>query len=262
MIELLVNESPNTAAVSGDEVNVTIGIEGYQGEPGPAGFGAWGTISGTITEQADLMGLFVDVMSKGIVASGNYTDIDSTGHQTMHGDARPWRDEKNDALSLRSQGPGVSANVTESVVEFAASADLADYLYCNIQLNHDRDLASILSPHIHFFQAQNAVPNFLVQYRWQLNGGAKVTVWTPLRCNVAAFPYVTGTILQIAEAVSDISPPVGAAVSDIVQFRVLRDTGNASGLFGADPYTGAVGVLSFDAHIQINSIGSTEEYTK
>jgi hypothetical protein len=192
----------------------------------------------------------------------NYTQFDSTGHQTMVGTARPWRDELGDALSLKQTGTGVSSNATEGVVEFTTGSNLSDYLYLNVQLNHDKDLTASIYPHIHFFQAENNVPNFLLQYRWQTNGGAKTTSWTNLKCNTLVFTYTSGTLNQIAYATA-ISVPAGTAISDIVQFRVLRDNGNTSTLFsGADPYTTAVGVTAFDIHFQINSLGSTDEYTK
>lgn len=185
------------------------------------------------------------------------------GQQRMSLTGRPWRDELGDSLSLRSTGPGVVANVTESVMEFAANAALSDYLYKNLQLNHDRDETSIVGPHIHWFQASSAVPNFLLQYRWQINGGAKVTSWTNLRCNIAVTTYTSGTIHQICETPTDITPPAGSVISDIIQFRIIRDTANSSGVFGgADTYSGVVGVLSFDLHVQINSLGSTSEFTK
>lgn len=133
----------------------------------------------------------------------------------------------------------------------------------NLQLNHDRDETSIVGPHIHWFQASSAVPNFLLQYRWQINGGAKVTSWTNLRCNIAVTTYTSGTIHQICETPTDITPPAGSVISDIIQFRIIRDTANSSGVFGgADTYSGVVGVLSFDLHVQINSLGSTSEFTK
>jgi hypothetical protein len=180
----------------------------------------------------------------------------------MAGDARPWRDELGDAISLQQTGTGVSRNNSEATVEFITGANLSDYLFMNVQLNHDKDLTSSLYPHIHFFQAQNTTPNFLLQYRWQVNGGTKVTSWTNLKCNTLAFTYSSGTLNQIAYS-SPISVPAGTTVSDIVQFRILRDNANTSGVFtGSDPYTATVGVLAFDVHFQINSLGSTDQYTK
>lgn len=195
-------------------------------------------------------------------STSNY-NFDETGHQEMQGDARPWRDELTDALNIRVTGTGVATNNTENTVEFTDTAQMAnDYLYLNIQLNHDKDLSSSIYPHIHFFQGSNAVPNFLISHRWQASLGEKVTAWTSLVCNVLAQAYSGTTKNNIAHSAA-INPPAGSGLSDIVQFRIMRDTDNDSGLFvGADPYSGPVGVLAFDVHFVINSMGSTEEYVK
>lgn len=195
--------------------------------------------------------------------SPDLTKFGADGHQTMEGAARPWRDELTDALLIRSTGAGVSSNSTENTVDFTSTAQIAnDYLYLNIQLNHDKDLSSSIYPHIHFFQGSNAVPNFLVEYRWQINGAEKVTSWTSIVCNTMAHTYSGTTKNNIAHSAA-ISVPTGAALSDIVQFRIARDTDNDSGLFaGADPYAGTVSVLAFDVHFMLNSIGSNDEYVK
>ena len=204
-----------------------------------------------------------------------YTTFSVDGHQEMVGDARPWRDELGDALSIKSSGAGISIDLTESVVNFDfnaaynANPALADFLYKNVQLNHDRDLTSTIDPHIHWLQAKDYSPNFLLQYRWQINGGQKTTAWTFLKCNVLTFPYTVGQVIhQISHPTAAIVPPAGTNLSDIIQFRIYRDTTNASGEFVGvtDPYnTGgnaSAGVLSFDIHFMTNSIGSNEEYIK
>lgn len=195
--------------------------------------------------------------------STNYSAWDSTGHQTMSGNARPWRDELTDALNIKTTGTGVALNTADNTVEFSAVAAYAnDYLYLNVQLNHDKDLSSSIYPHIHFFQKSNAVPNFVIQYRWQKSLGEKVTSWSILKCNTLAEAY-SGTTKNNIAYCTPIAPPTGSGLSDIVQFRVGRDTGNVSGLFtGADPFAGVAGVLAVDIHFQINSFGSTDEYIK
>lgn len=172
-----------------------------------------------------------------------------------------YRDEIGDAIALQQTGAGVSRNNTESTVDYLTSANTSDYMYANVQLNHDRELTSTIYPHIHWFQALNAVPNFLLQYRWQVNGGAKTTGWTNWQCNTTAFSYAAGTIHQICYS-AGISAAVGSTISDIVQFRIIRDTTNVSGFFGADPYGATVGVLAFDVHILLDTNGSIGEYVK
>lgn len=188
--------------------------------------------------------------------------LTSGTNTVLTGDATSWKDELGDAVSLQSQGPGVSRNVTESVVEYVHTAQITDYLYTDVQLNHDRNLSTAIYPHIHFFQAENAVPNFVLRYRWQISGGTKVTDWTYLKCNTLAFTYTSGVIHQIAHSLP-IAVPEGTSLSDIVQFRIIRDHDNASTVFaGEDPYTATVGVLSFDVHYNIDGFGSNSEYIK
>lgn len=195
----------------------------------------------------------------------NYTKFDATGHQTMLASARPWRDELNDASNLKQSGSGITINPTESVVEFLHTAEESDYMYLNLQLNHDRDESANIYPHIHWFAAEQAVvPNFEIWYRWQVISGTKVTSWSKILCKTPEFaaPANGVTNHQVCHSAGIATPP-GSNISDIVQFRVIRNHSNSSNLHGGqDPYTATVAVLAFDVHIQINSLGSTDEYAK
>jgi hypothetical protein len=209
----------------------------------------------------------------GDVAGGNYTYFDITGHQIMTGNARPWRDETTDALSFQQSGAGVSRNNAEGTVDFVYNATynsnfaLADSMFLNLQLNHDRDETSLIYPHIHWFQAKDYSPNFLLEYRWQVDGGVKITDWTKLKCNLLAHPYTVGTTIHQISYSLPITPPASSTISDGLQFRIFRDTTNASNEFGVNcPYnTGGnatVAVMFFDVHLQISSLGSTDQYRK
>lgn len=203
----------------------------------------------------------------------NNTSFDATGHQTMIGNARPWRDEVGDVLSLKVSGTGITDNAAESTIDFdynavySATFAAADMLRKNVQLNHDKDLTSTIYPHIHWMQAKNYSPNFLLGYRWQRNGNEKVTAWTLLKCNNLAFTFSGFTTLHQISYSAGIPVPTGTQLSDIVQFRIYRDTSDASGLFSVTcPYnTGgnaSTPILSFDCHFMINSLGSTDELSK
>jgi hypothetical protein len=75
------------------------------------------------------------------------------------------------------------------------------------------------------------------------------------------FTYSSGTIMQISKF-PDISM-FGYGISDVVDFKLYRDTNNSSGLFGgSDSFSGDAVVKEFDVHIERNSLGSDEEYTK
>jgi len=184
-----------------------------------------------------------------------------------------WRDELGDVLSIQKSGAGAAINLAENTVDFAynstynANPALADLLYKNVQLNHDRDLTMNIYPHVHWFQAKNYTPNLLFEYRWQKLLQAYTSAWTKLIVTTLVATYTAGTIMQISETASGIAIPVGTAMSDVLQLRLYRDTANASTLFaGTCPYnTGgnaSVKILSVDVHIVLDSIGSTLELTK
>jgi hypothetical protein len=180
----------------------------------------------------------------------------------LFGAATQFDDLSASALTLQQTGQGVSLNIPECSVDFTTGANLLDYMVQSIQLSHAWKLSSVIYPHIHFVQTTAAVPNFLLQYRWQTNAGATVTAWTNLKCNTASFTYVSGSLNQIVYSVG-ITPPAGAMLSDGLEFRILRDNTNASGLFtGADGLNATVKVKFFDIHIEKDSIGSNSEYSK
>lgn len=196
----------------------------------------------------------------------HHTIWDGTGHQTMVGDARPWRDELTDAINIRTSGAGVNISNTESTMVFDHASSPSDYLYLNIQLNHDKDLTATVYPHIHWFAAeQSVVPNFVLQYRWQVLGGTKVTAWTNYQCNTMLLPppLLGVTNHNICGSNVGIPVPAGTSISDIIQFRIIRDHNGDTVFAGVDdPYTAVVHVLAFDIHFQINSLGSTDELVK
>lgn len=203
-----------------------------------------------------------DVRRFGDVDAGNYAAFEADGTLRLSGNASYFLDENIDALTIKTQGQGVAANADNGTLDFLPSADLLDYAYANVQLNHDRNPVTAIGLHLHFFQAENAAPNFLIAYRWQRNGKAAVSNWTYAPCNALAFAYPGSPIVNIASA-QPLAPPSDSSISDIVQVRYLRDTPNDSGLFsGADPYTASAGALSFDIHKECDTLGSREVLSK
>jgi hypothetical protein len=193
----------------------------------------------------------------------NYVEIESDGTLAFYGTATVWDDLLGAAINLRAQGPGVSTNITENQVEFTTASDLNDYLLDSQQLSHSWDGGAIY-PHLHAWQTTSAAPNWLLQYRWQKMNAAKVTSWTYLKCNTPAFTYPgSGTFHQLFGTAAGITPPSGAGISDILQFRVLRDNANGSGVFtGADPVAATAAISSFDTHYAKNTLGSRSITTK
>jgi hypothetical protein len=190
----------------------------------------------------------------------DYFSIEVDGSIEMVGLATVYDDLVAAVSGIVTSGPGVSTNAAEQTIDFVSTANLSDYAWTAYQLKHAWKPGSVIQPHIHWEQNSANVPNWLMRYRWQINGGIKTTAWTDFKCNTPVFTYVSGTLNQICAGVG-ITPPAGYNISDILQVRVFRDTGNASTRFtGADPMTGTASVTSLDCHLEFNRLGSRTEY--
>lgn len=192
----------------------------------------------------------------------NYSEFEADGTYVAKGNATTFRDELGDITKMKTVGTRVTLNDSENTIDMTSMATTSDYAWTSYQLNHYWLSGSSIFVHIHWLQASNATPNFLIQYRWQRNGQAKTTGWTNLKCNTDVFSYSSGTLCQISSAAA-ITPPANYSISDILQIRLIRDTNNTSTVFaGADPYSGTVSVMSVDIHIECDTLGSRTQYTK
>lgn len=202
----------------------------------------------------------------GNITGGNYTAFEGDGTMVAVGDATCWRDELQSLIGQRLEAPGsdIVQNNAEGTLTFKTSATVTDYVVMNVQLNHDRKLGESVEVHVHWFQAQAAVPNFMIQWRWQANGAAKDTTWVSQIRTTSAFAYPgAGTIVQITEFGTIPVPAGGDGISDIIQIRLIRDANNASTLFtGADPVLTDVDAINLDCHIIVDTLGSRQEYAK
>lgn len=194
----------------------------------------------------------------------NYSEFEEDGTLVAYGNATCYRDELNDLLKTGLNNPAarIEKDLTESCLIFKTTATTEDWAAMNVQINHDWKAGSSINPHIHWWQAENNTPNWMIQYRWQKECGAKTTGWTSKAWTANTCDYTTGTINQIT-SFGLIDPPTGYGLSDILQIRFIRDSANASTLFdGADPYTANASATSADVHIEIDTLGSRATYSK
>lgn len=207
-----------------------------------------------------------DMSVFGDVVGGNYSQIEADGTLRFVGNATTWRDELGPLLGQRLQSPGsdITQNLPEGTITFKASARYpADYITYTLQLNHDWLVQSTCDFHVHWWQASAANVNWLVEYRWQVNGQAKTAGWTQLPLTSQIFTYAAGTLNQINDGSANITPPATAQLSDIFQVRLYRDYTNVSTLFAGAEASGLdVEAMSSDMHRRSDTIGSREEYAK
>jgi len=195
-----------------------------------------------------------------------YIELNENGEFILRGEATVFEDLKfpANAEALNPAQTKVAYDYDDLGYTFASDAD-----YDNInaahhiaQLAHATRVGSPLHPHLHYEQTADNLPNFLIGYRIQPQGSATATAWvlSPITANV--FPYVSGSLNQIA-TFPEIDLSVFTGVSGMLDFKLYRDTGNTSGEFaGADPLATAVLVKEFDAHYEIDTLGSFGQYTK
>ena len=210
--------------------------------------------------------IFVDIQNIipkwGDVTGGNYSEFEADGTYKANGLATTYRDELNDltARNFESPASAIVRNNAESSLTFKTTARLVDYATMNVQINHDWLMGSTVHPHLHWWALSANTPNWIIEYRWQMNEQAKTTAWTRAKWSSNAFP--AGIKNQITTFPA-ITPPIGYRISDILQIRLIRDYINQSTLFaGNDPQTTDVDATSFDVHIQCDTLGSREEYIK
>ena len=192
--------------------------------------------------------------------TGGSVEINSRGF-LFSGDATFFDDLQGDITKTKTVGTRVTLNDTENTINFTNTSTLSDYVFLNFQMSHKWKIGSIIYPHIHWEQTLSTTPNWLIQYRWQKQGGPKTTAWTNYKCDVNVFTYTSGTLNQISNN-EGITPPDGAGLSDIIEIRVIRDTANASGLFTpGNTYAATASITSIDIHYECSQLGSNNLYS-
>jgi len=131
--------------------------------------------------------------------------------------------------------------------------DEAEEVYIIGQFGHDRAHGTDISPHLHYIQDTADIPIFEMTYRWIRNGDA-IDTWTTIETSATtAFPYTSGSILQLLEFPMLDGSGIDS-VSSMMDIIIRRQTG--------DGLTGDVLVKEFDIHYQVDSVGSDSEYVK
>lgn len=203
----------------------------------------------------------------------NYTKLDSTGHQTMVGTAKPWDDLRIEPVA-RSTGANAptfrqwfddggigDTGSTRGVYLYEfdnAAAGSEKEIFFTMQMPHGWDDGEV-HIHVHWIAESTAASSKVrwgLEYTWAAIGGVFPATQTILYVDtpVSGDTGTTAGKHQKSEF-SVLNPPDG--LSTMIIGRIFRDSDNA-----ADTYTGDAGLLYIDAHYQLSSIGSTDEYTK
>lgn len=256
-----VEQARATVTIDNDVVKVVAAAKGAKGDQGNAGANGVDGVDGA--DGADGVGPINVTGVQNALVVAEQEVLTTVGAGVVAGYTDDLREQMIGQNIDVSTGR-IDYNYTEVAVGFADNARYPNEVVClNFQLPHGWVEETELDCHLHWLQNQNAVPNWLAQYRVIPVGGAP-GAWSALTPTTVAntvFAYGSGTLHQITEFF-DIDM-TGCQVSSIVQVKIWRDTANASGAFaGADAYTGEALALYCDCHILKDSIGSIGEYDK
>lgn len=183
-------------------------------------------------------------------ATDNFS-ISASGHVTLNGAATYWDDmlvEMRESLKGTNAKPDWDA--TNLGLLFPQN-DPSEFIMLNLQLPHRWKEGSTIFPHVHIHQAANQNPVFKLDYRWINFGEAVPATWSTYVMDSLATAYTSGTISNILKG-AGISG-AGKTISSILQMKLYRDD---------NVYAGDVLAMSFDIHIECDSLGSNAEYTK
>lgn len=161
-------------------------------------------------------------------------------------------------VAAEATKPGSSAptwtNITGNVSCFQFANSQANFVEFSCQLPHSYKLGSDIHPHIHWGpeDATSGNVRWLLTYSWAdigeaFSGSTDIGVTgaasgTANDHQVAEFSAIDGT---------------GMGISSMLLCKLQRRGSNA-----LDTYTGAANFYEFDFHIEIDSVGSDEEYVK
>jgi len=187
--------------------------------------------------------------------SDNYTQISGDGTITLGGTATTFTDYNVPLLTTKPTAAGKpDYDYTYDSYMFPNN-DTSENLRARVQLPHQWKIGSTIQPHVHWVQQRNQNCVFRIDYVWFSNGAdisATLTNWATYTMSTTIFTYATGTISQISYNPVGIDG-TGRGISSVLKVRLYRDDA---------VYTGDAIVDDFDIHYEIDSLGSSQEYSK
>lgn len=232
------------------------------------------TAIGVYSQADSYLNIFADGGTRiGDSTPTNYTQFDSTGHQTMVGTAKPWDDVRVEPVARTS---GTGAPTFEKWYDDVAGTSRGVFLYSftdegvlgnekevffTLQMPHNWDMASI-HLHVHWVgeaSLASSTPRWGIEYAWVKPGGVYGdTTLDYATGNEQGDASITAHKHYITEFTAIAPGSTANGLSSILIGRIFRSSSNAGDTYN----TYKCGLLYIDAHYQLDSLGSTDEYTK
>ena len=207
--------------------------------------------------------------------NGNYFEVESDGSFELLGDAVVWDDLRVPVTSTTLGGtkdPGFSVYKTngsgsQGVFLYFFDNNTEEELYFTMQIPHCYKFGTDLSPHLHMIVPSTGAAGQFV--RWGLEYTIASIGDSFSNTNIIysdASTATTATSSGDSTLIADkhylvsfpnIDGSAITSVSTMLLCRLFRDATD-----GTDDYPNDAGLLEFDCHFQIDTLGSRLEYIK
>jgi hypothetical protein len=198
----------------------------------------------------------------GDIDKGDYIDVDEDGHMTFLNAATVFDDVRVPAQDLMVAGKNDPAKVVwlGNLIVQSFSATVMNELFFECQIPHGYKEGSTIYPHVHWRPLASAETaqrvRWGLEYVWQNIGEA---------APVSTTTIYTSTTTPTENFIGNkhyISPfngidGTGKTISSMLSCRIFRDAANS-----IDDFTDAAGLMEIDFHVEMDTIGSNEEWIK
>jgi hypothetical protein len=211
----------------------------------------------------------------GNIYSGNYSEFESDGTLEFNGDAVVWDDLRYPAVAFEP-GPSRAPDFdkfkddgggSQGVFIYFFDGSTEEELYGAAQLPHGYKLGTDLHPHVHFIVPTSGASGEFVQWGLEytisdIGGTFSNTniIYTDASTAATATTSGDGTLTADKHYRAEF-PQIDCSsitgISAMIVFRIFRDATD-----GADDYPNDAGLLEFDFHYQIDTVGSRSENIK
>lgn len=191
----------------------------------------------------------------------NYLYIGPDGTLRLYGMATVWDDLTFPATMINPSGATLDPPTFEQEHGWALFPDGSIKLFATlVQMPHRWKAGSRLYPHVHWHKTTTGVGDvtWRLEYKWANIGDVLDANWTTLESSIPiAVTADTNTTRKHLITDWPSIDATGKTISSMLLCRVSRVGSGAS-----DTYGGDAALLSFDIHIEIDSLGSSTEYSK
>ena len=182
----------------------------------------------------------------------DYLSIDASGTLRLYGAATTWDDLVVPLTTTRIGANNKPDFDFDEIAYMFPQNNTSEILYFVVQMPHRRKIGSNIHPHVHYRQATSDVPVFKLDYKWFNIGSSEPTTWNTYIMDQPLVSWTDSSTHQLNTGALMIDGS-SYGLSSMMLCKLYRDD---------NIVTGDVAVWQFDIHIEIDSFGSNEEFSK